>query len=191
MSYYLIDYENTKKEGLKGVENLGEEDTVCIFYSENADTLTFDIYRRLNESRAKLELIKVEVGTKNALDFQLVSQLGYLIGTKADTHFYIVSNDNGFQNAALFWKERKVPVAVVADVSGRDKRKEKEELRQKVAEAIGNKEAAPAIAEIIQRYKTKQGINNALMKMYPSKDNKQASEYYKAIKTIIRDKKGK
>lgn len=40
MAYYLIDFENVKSRGMEGVELLAEEDTVCIFYSDNADSMT-------------------------------------------------------------------------------------------------------------------------------------------------------
>ena len=76
MSYYLIDFENVKSRGMEGVELLTEEDTVCIFYSDNADSMTFDLHRKLNETKAHIIYHKVAVGTKNALDFQLAKYLG-------------------------------------------------------------------------------------------------------------------
>ena len=79
MAYYLIDFENVKSRGMEGVELLAEEDTVCIFYSDNADSMTFDLHRKLNETKAQIIYHKVAVGTKNALDFQLATYLGYLI----------------------------------------------------------------------------------------------------------------
>ena len=53
MAYYLIDFENVKSRGMEGVELLAEEDTVCIFYSDNADSMTFDLHRKLNETKAQ------------------------------------------------------------------------------------------------------------------------------------------
>ena len=46
------------------------------------------------------------------------------------------------------------------------------------------------ILKIVQQYKTKQGIMNALMKKYPSADNKKSSKIYKTIKPLLSDKKG-
>ena len=93
MSYYLVDFENVKKDGLDGIHKLGKEDKVCIFYSKNADSITFDQHRRLIESKADIELCKVDVDSKNALDFQLATQLGYLIANQAADANYIVSKD--------------------------------------------------------------------------------------------------
>ena len=46
------------------------------------------------------------------------------------------------------------------------------------------------VLKIVQQYKTKQGIMNALMKKYPSADNKKSSKIYKTIKPLLSDKKG-
>ena len=61
MAYYLIDFENVKSRGMEGVELLAEEDTVCIFYSDNADSMTFDLHRKLNETKAQIIYHKVAV----------------------------------------------------------------------------------------------------------------------------------
>ncbi len=39
MSYYLVDFENVKKDGLDGIHKLGKEDKVCIFYKKTLDYL--------------------------------------------------------------------------------------------------------------------------------------------------------
>ncbi|MDD5922335.1 MAG: PIN domain-containing protein [Eubacteriales bacterium] len=191
MGYYLIDYENTKKSGLKGIENLAETDTVVLFYSENADTLTFEMHQKINESKADFQLQQAIVGTKNALDFELVTYLGYVIGQNRKEHYYIVSGDKGFQSVCKYWAARKVRVSLISDLTGRDEAQERSRMIRAVEEAVGKKENAGKIADIIQNYKTKQGINNALMRMFPSQGNKLASEYYKAIKPLIRNKKGR
>ena len=191
MTYYLIDYENVKTHGLDGISSLGREDSVCLFYSENADTLTFGLHRRLSEAKADIQYQKVETGTKNALDFQLSSYLGYLISENRDRNarFYIVTKDKGFGALVSYWSRRDVPVKIVMDLAGRDEDKEKDELNDRVSKVLGDKAAVPTVVRIIQQYKTKQGINNALLKEF--KDNKRASEIYTAIKPLITDKKGR
>ncbi len=120
MAYYLIDFENVKSRGMEGVELLTEEDTVCIFYSDNADSMTFDLHRKLNETKAKIVYHKVAVGTKNALDFQLATYLGYLIceqqreGIHPD--YFIVTKDNGFSSLMVYWKAQGVPVRIIRNL---------------------------------------------------------------------------
>lgn len=86
-------------------------------------------------------------------------------------------------------RARDVPVKIVMDLAGRDEDKEKDELNDRVSKVVSDKTAVPTVVKIIQQYKTKQGINNALLKEF--KDNKRASEIYTAIKPLITDKKGR
>lgn len=120
MAYYLIDFENVKSRGMEGVELLAEEDTVCIFYSDNADSMTFDLHRKLNETKAQIIYHKVAVGTKNALDFQLATYLGYLIceQQKEGIHpnYFIVTKDNGFISLMVYWKAQGVPVRIIRNL---------------------------------------------------------------------------
>ena len=120
MAYYLIDFENVKSRGMEGVELLAEEDTVCIFYSDNADSMTFDLHRKLNETKAQIIYHKVAVGTKNALDFQLATYLGYLIceQQKEGIHpdYFIVTKDNGFTSLMVYWKAQGVPVRITRNL---------------------------------------------------------------------------
>ena len=108
MAYYLVDYENVKADGMYGVDQLGKKDCVCIFYSENASTLTFGLHEKLNQTKGKIVLQKVEVGVKNALDFQLSTYLGYLISENEGKNetYYIVSEDKGLAILTGYWAER-------------------------------------------------------------------------------------
>ena len=120
MAYYLIDFENVKSRGMEGVELLTEEDTVCIFYSDNADSMTFDLHWKLNETKANIIYHKVAVGTKNALDFQLATYLGYLICEQQregiHPNYFIVTKDNGFTSLMVYWKAQGVPVRIIRNL---------------------------------------------------------------------------
>lgn len=190
MNYYLVDYENVKSHGLDGITSLDSEDVLVIFYSENADSLTFGLHRRLNESRAKISYQKVDVGTKNALDFQLATYLGYLVRDNEgkESSYYIVTKDQGFSSLVNYWKKRKINVSLIVDLSGRDVQKEKNDLRVQVEKVVSDEAVVDIVVKYIQQYKTKLGINNALAKQF--KDSKKASEIYNAIKPLIADKKG-
>lgn len=193
MNYYLVDYENVTTHGLDGITMLSSEDVVCIFYSENADRITFGLHRRLNEAAAKIIYQEVEVGTKNALDFQLASYLGYIIHENKDKEvsYFIVSKDQGFSSLVHYWKKQKIDISLVLDLSGKNEETIQSELKSRVEQLITDKEEVNIVVKLIQQYKTKQGLNNALMKQFPSKDNKKASEIYTAIKPLIAGKKGR
>ena len=117
--YYFIDYENVHKTGFKGLLNLSSNDNVIIFYSGNADKITFNLHKEIVDSKADITYFEVKAGGKNALDFQLSTYLGYLIGNKKKARCYIVSNDRGFEFVRDFWKKQGfIPIKEVSHPYG-------------------------------------------------------------------------
>lgn len=189
MRYYFVDYENVHEEGLKGITELTEQDTVYIFYSKNAQTLTFDLHHKLNESKATLSFEKVTVGTKHALDFQLATFLGYLIAENRGEEFLLITKDKGYQCLCSYWKAKNINISICQDVTGRALQDEESELSGKVNKLIEDENIVRKVVGIMQKYKTKQEIHSALVKQYPSKGgNKQASQIYNLIKPLLADK---
>jgi hypothetical protein len=187
VSSYLVDFENVQGSGLEGLQSLGSDDVVYIFYSANADKITFDLHRQLNETQAKVQYVLVKVGHKNALDFQLATYLGYLVANHADERFFLVTHDGGFDAIATFWKDNGVRVELADNLTGRSKTAARKELTGKVRDLIGHADEVDTVVSYILKYKTKTGLNNALVKKY---DSQRAGEIYKAIKPLISDKKG-
>lgn len=186
MSLFLVDYENVSASGLSGLEKLTEEDVVYIFYTENADRLTFDAHQRLLESRARVRYYKVESGTKNALDFQLVSFLGYMVHEHGQAAVYhIISKDSGFDSVCHFWEKQSIKVLRVSNLDVEKTCRQDQELTAKLKELLEEKDVQ-VVMGMIDKYKTKQGLNNALMKQF---DNKKTSEIYRIIKPYIANKK--
>lgn len=105
MAVYLVDFENVRSEGLKGVENLGKNEKVVIFYSKNADAITFDVHMLLSKSNAEVETYRILRGGHNSLDFQLSTYLGYLVMENCYRDIVIVSEDKGFLCVTSFWEE--------------------------------------------------------------------------------------
>ncbi|MCL2696659.1 MAG: PIN domain-containing protein [Oscillospiraceae bacterium] len=105
MRIFFIDFENVHSEGMTGVDHLTEADEVVIFYSNNADSITFDILHKLMFCKSKLSYYKIKRGGKNALDFQLSCYLGFLIHKNPEAEFYIISKDNGYDFIMDFWEQ--------------------------------------------------------------------------------------
>ena len=80
MRCFMIDYENTKDEGVKGIDSLDSKDQVFLFYSKNADRISIDTMKAIMSSKAQIHFKKIEKLGKNALDFQLCTTVGGLIG---------------------------------------------------------------------------------------------------------------
>lgn len=187
MAIYFVDYENVHVDGLNGVAKLGENDSVCIFYSEKANSLTFGLHRRLIESKAHIEYIKVSLGAPNSLDFQLTSILGYKIAKEENKEYIIVSKDKGFDSTVEFWAKKKIKIFRVETITA-DVQKNKSEAQSEIAELIGseNEKYAELIAKAMKERKSKEGVKNYLDKGI--KDNKKVSELIKKLKPLLKNK---
>lgn len=103
---YLIDFENVASDGLSGIASLSPEDQVIIFYSNNSNRLTMKMHILIGKSVCQLRYFEAAVGGKNALDHQIATWLGYLVGTQAaERNYYIVSKDAGYKYVAGFWSD--------------------------------------------------------------------------------------
>lgn len=60
-------------------------------------------------------------------------------------------------------------------------------LEERVRAYIEDAEIRAEVAPLIEKYKTKMGLNNAIVKIYGTE---KAGEIYKKIKPLIKDKKG-
>ena len=207
MNYFLIDYENVNVAGFDGLSNLTAEDVVIVFYTENAETLTFDLHTKINESKAKIQFQKVSAKSKNALDFQLCSYLGYLIRGKIDNknRYYIVSKDNGYSVLSEYWsKQRGEKVLSVLNLK-KDSVKPAEtikqetstnqpsqpvakstnkssELEKSLSGIVKNKNDIAEISKILNESKDKIEVHNRLQKKF---DSQKAGEIYRATKSLI------
>lgn len=98
--YFLVDMENVHFNGLFGIGSLTENDTIILFLTSQCkkDYGIIDLYK--SKYKCNILTMDVECGGKNALDFQLVSYLGLLIGdNKNQGKYYIVSKDKGFKSS--------------------------------------------------------------------------------------------
>lgn len=193
MSIFLIDYENVNESGFKGILNCNKDDLIFIFYTKNGSTLSFDSHKLLEEAKPKIEYFNAENGSKNALDFQLSSYLGYLIPNYSNEQFYIVSKDKGYEVLIRFWssyKGLKVKIALLPNLVTKVNQKPVKEIILSPKEQLLKskfKENADEILSIIDSSKTKLEVNNALCKAYESK---KGGEIYNEIKPLLKDKVG-
>lgn len=101
MKIFYIDFENVKDSGLNGIAKLNSEDIVRIYYSEDANKMTFGTHRRIIESSARFEYARMRKdlkGVKNALDIILMRDMSDRIVEEKSADFYIVSNDGDYDN---------------------------------------------------------------------------------------------
>ncbi len=104
MRLFLIDYENVNSAGLHGIGQINPEDRAILFYSRAANTLSFEIMDEMMAAGIMPERVCLEHSGKNALDFQLVTFLGYLAATENAEAIFIISKDSGYHAAISFCK---------------------------------------------------------------------------------------
>lgn len=80
------------------------EDEIIVFYTKNSPHMSYASVVSLIRSGRSIQFEECHEGN-NALDFQLVSYMGYLMKDR-DAEYHIMSNDTGFDAAVRFWRER-------------------------------------------------------------------------------------
>ena len=201
--YYLVDYENVRHSGFVGMEKLTSNAKLVIFYTTKSDSMPFSLFNALSSTHAELILHEVECGGQNALDFQLASYLGYILGTEPDADCHIISGDKGFEFVRSFWKQQGKKVKLTINIAG-DVQQSEPKVAQKVTpqpvqvtsefdNAVKplnlSQSDKDKLKHIFNTHKTgdtskrKQAISNEITKVFGNKKNKQ---YYQAIKPLIK-----
>lgn len=206
MNYYLVDFENVRTDGIKELSEVNDGDAVVIFYSDQCKNITLDVIANMTRKKINLTCFKVKTGTKNALDFQLSSYLGLLIGQeRGNANYYIVSNDKGYDCICEFWKEqdkaverkvfsaqdKEITVAPAVKTSTAEKKKRKVQVSDLVTidemkRYLSKSDSPEEVLVIFNQFKTKQAICNGMSKKF--KDSKRASAVYKKLKPLLKEK---
>ena len=119
--HFLVDSENVNDNWLMLFDMADEEDEIVVFYTKKSPHMSYmSVIRLIENNKINIRFEECYEGT-NALDFQLVSYMGYLMGcggacsenecdaasaeTGAD-EYIIMSNDTGYDPAVRFWKDK-------------------------------------------------------------------------------------
>lgn len=102
---YLVDSENVGDLWVTHILALAEEeDEIVVFYTQKSPHMGYDNIRKLLSDGRDVNFVKCVEG-KNALDFQLVTELGYRLGSdKEQCEYIMVTNDTGFDAVVQYWK---------------------------------------------------------------------------------------
>lgn len=128
--HFLVDSENVNDNWLMLFDMADENDEIVVFYTKKSPHMSYmSVIRLMENNSINVRFEECYEGT-NALDFQLVSYMGYLMG-RNDTHsennssatpivtdtadvsaascadeYIIMSNDTGYDPAVRFWKDK-------------------------------------------------------------------------------------
>ena len=194
--HYLIDYENVNHSGFIGIEKLTENDVVTIFYTQNANTMPFTLHLSLIACPAEVNIIKADDSSKNALDFQLSSYLGFLLGQDRKLDVHIISKDKGYECLRNFWKNHGHKIKISADIAGNVPQmlpaviEPDAQFMSAISGLNLNKTDRQKFYNIFTSNskikdipKRKQTISNEITKAF---GNNKTKVYYKAIKPLIK-----
>ena len=186
MACYLVDYENVNQKGVNGVYQLKltENDSIIIYYSNSANSLTFELHNELMRTKITSE-------SKNALDFILVCDLGRLITQNPDEHFYIVSKDGDYDNVIKYVTGHyKCSVEKIKSIS--QNIVQPNNIKSDLPESAGNElnklvknDEVKRVQATIDKYITKSAIHNNLVKIF----GERGKEIYENIKPLLKNKK--
>lgn len=135
--YYLIDTENVGDRWFELLQKIEKKDQVITFYTENHSNRLKE-YLLTQVHNPKILWLECATGT-NALDYQLIGVLAYLIAKHPKASFCIYSNDKDYQNTVDFWQSRGIEVRQKGfeEVSKKKKKKEKEKGKEKQKQGKG------------------------------------------------------
>ncbi|MDO5476591.1 MAG: PIN domain-containing protein, partial [Eubacteriales bacterium] len=146
---YLIDSENVGDFWIPLLELPAEETELIVFYTRNSPHMSYESLIRLKESNRTVTFIKCYEGT-NALDFQLVSELGYRICENEEDRFVIVTNDTGFDAAVKYWRRRKKSVK---RITGKEAKNPERRIREDLSSRHAGEKVSGAETRVpVRRY---------------------------------------
>ncbi|MCI8496075.1 MAG: hypothetical protein HFI74_10420 [Lachnospiraceae bacterium] len=153
--YYLIDTENVGDRWFKLPAKARKKDRIVTFYTEN-HSKRFEKYLAKQVHNHKILWLQCVPGT-NALDYQLMGTLSYLISKHPKASFCIFSNDKGFQSTVVFWQNRGIDICQ-KEVEEKKKKKEKKtketkEKKKKNQSIVKATEFARKTAEYLSKEK--------------------------------------
>ena len=94
---FLVDGDNNIGTGLQGIDLLTAEDTVLVFFGKG-QTLA-NVKKLCAGTKAQVQYLESVKGGKNSLDFQIITELGVLVGRGQADFAYVISQDKGYEAA--------------------------------------------------------------------------------------------
>lgn len=95
---FLVDGDNNIGTGLQGADQLTADDSILIFYQKTGLALS-KIKELCKGSRASIQYLESVKGGKNSIDFQIITELGVLVGRGEADCAYVISQDKGYEAA--------------------------------------------------------------------------------------------
>lgn len=92
---FLVDGDNNIGTGLKGIDMLSDQDSVLVFYQKTGLAIS-KIQKLCAGTKADVQYVESVRGGKNSIDFQIITELGVLVGKREADYAYVISQDKGY-----------------------------------------------------------------------------------------------
>lgn len=117
MTYFFVDYENVKEDGLDLLRRVKREDKIFIFYSENVPKISLDLVGVMLGRKLTVQLVKVITGHKDSLDHQMAIYLGMFMSKSKEDDYCVISGDMAFSDVVTFYRRKKYRIYRVTQMS--------------------------------------------------------------------------
>lgn len=104
--YFLVDFENVRSGGLRGVDYLEDSDYLTIFFSNAAHSCENRYLEEIERSGCHFDTCKLKNTGKNGLDFYIATRVGEFYGTGHKDRVAIISKDQGYKAVRDYWDVR-------------------------------------------------------------------------------------
>lgn len=180
--YYLVDTENVGDRWFDIPRKIRKKDRIVTFYTEH-HSKHLEKYLIKQVHNPKILWLECATGN-NALDYQLMGVLSYLIEKHPKASFCIYSNDKGYQAAVDFWTSRGIKVCQKGFEVPKKKKAKKEKAKKK-------KEVLPASSREKMVEKGNMTEEQYVTKIARSVPVSDLGSWYHALTAILGQERGR
>lgn len=188
---FVVDTENTNNYSFINKFKVNENDDIVLFFSNNSKSITIQTFDEILKCGAKILTQNVNVGGKNALDFQLVAFITEKTIRGNFSEIHVISNDTGFNYAIDYINscyEGNVNLEIIQNIN---KNTSKGKKNNKTVEINKESEEKKAFEEVASE-KEENSENNNLIFINNTEKELSQEDYDKnivdeAIKNMVID----
>lgn len=103
---YLVDTENVGRSFIPLLMEPEDDATYILFCTEHSPLVPLALLPKVTKNLEQFQFIECCTPGQNALDFQLISYMGYLMKEAPTTKYVVLSKDMGYDSAIRFWQLR-------------------------------------------------------------------------------------
>ena len=188
---FVVDTENTNNFSFINKFKVNKNDNIVLFFSNNSKSITIQTFDEILKCGAKILTQNVNVGGKNALDFQLVAFITERTIRGNFSEIHVISNDTGFNYAIDYINncyEGNINLEIIQNVN---KSASKGKKNTKTIEVNKENEEKKAFEEVASE-KEEDSENNNLIFINNTEKELSKEDYDKnmvdeAIKNMVSD----